>query len=255
MALRSPPTRWIIRRMERFAFNAASRIVLNTERCRTLYVDAYAGRIPAARFSAIRNAFDLTLFAPAESRRPAAFTLLHFGSFRGFVPGGPLLRGFARFVELEGLSPATARLVVMGRPREEELAVAAGLGLTPYVDYRAAVPYRESLTVLRGADVLVLSNSDAAPVIPSKLYDYLAARRPVLSLSGEDESNRIVVETGSGLSADPHNPEAVASALRELRARTRGPDWGELPPDAVHGFTAERQAARFAEVLQEVTAV
>lgn len=254
MALRSPPTRAVIRYLEQRAFRRAAGIVLNTERCRDLYRARYAGRIPAERFQAIRNAFDTDLFAPAEPRRPAAFTLLHYGDLRAFVSGAPLLAGFAKFVAAERLTPEQARIVVTGPSRQEELSLAQTLGLTSFIEYRAPVPYAETLSVLRAADVLVLANGNDAPVIPSKLYDYLAARRPILSLSAEPESNRIVTETSSGQVADPSSPEAVAAAIAALYRQTRGADWRALPAAAVRAYSAESQAERFAVVLGQVTA-
>ncbi len=254
MALRSPPTRAVIRFLERRAFRRAARIVLNTERCRDLYRAEFAGRLPAERFEAIRNAFDRELFTAAEPKRPPAFTLLHYGDFRSFVPGAPLLAGFARFVAAEQLTPEAARIVVTGPARQEEAALAQSLGLTPFIEYRAAVPYADTLAVLRAADVLVLANGNDAPVIPSKLYDYLAARRPILSLSAEPESNRIVTETSSGMVADPSSPEGVAAVIAALYRQTRGADWSALPEAAVRAYSAESQAERFAAVLDAVTA-
>lgn len=254
MAMRSPPTRWAIRHMESRVFRAASKIVLNTDGCRDRYVKAYAGRLLPDRFRTIRNAFDMDLYEPATPARPSAFTLLHYGDFRAFVSGAAVLRGFARFVSQERLGPAEARLVASEPARPEEVTLAQQLGIAAHVEFRPRAPYGKTLQVLRSADVLVLCNDDDAPVIPSKLYDYLAARRPVLSLSTEPESNRIVVSTGSGLAPLPHDPDAVAEAIRQLRERTRGPQWGALPADLVSGFTATTQAEQFAAVLDEVTA-
>ena len=46
MALRPPPTRWIIRQTEYRVFRTARRIVLNTEECHDAYTAAYRGASP-----------------------------------------------------------------------------------------------------------------------------------------------------------------------------------------------------------------
>jgi hypothetical protein len=120
MALRPPPTRWIIRQTEYRVFRTARRIVLNTEECHDAYTAAYRGRVPAERFTCIRNAFDLGVFKETPVQRNDRFTVLHFGHFRRLVPSEPLLKGFAKFVQREGLGPDKAALVLAGTPREED---------------------------------------------------------------------------------------------------------------------------------------
>jgi glycosyltransferase involved in cell wall biosynthesis len=125
--------------------------------------------------------------------------------------------------------------------------------LDPFLEILPPVPYRESLSLLKGADVLALCNGAGIPVIPSKLYDYLAARRPILSLSGNAEPNRIVLEAGAGLAAPPDDPEAIAAALSALRTRAAGPARGEVAAEAVEPFSAVEQSRRFSRVLDEIS--
>jgi len=56
-------------------------------------------------------------------------------------------------------------------------------------------------------------------VVPSKLFSILAAGRPVLVVAPEQcDAARIVRANQCGLAADPDDPAAVATALRELRS-------------------------------------
>jgi len=254
MALRPRPTRWAVRDVEARVFHAASKIVLNTEECRDAYIAAYRDRIPADRFIAIRNAFDLGLFEARSVEPSPAFTVLHFGHFRRLVPGEPLIRGFARFVFGEGLSPAQTRLRLVGTVRPEDESLIRMLSLEPFVDLLPPTPYREALALLRSADALALVTvGGMALTVPAKLYDYLAARRPILAITDQPEPGRIVAESDAGIVASPSDPEQVAAALAQLRARASGPNRGEVPEASVLPFGAAVQAERFAAVLNEVT--
>jgi glycosyltransferase involved in cell wall biosynthesis len=253
MALRPPPTRWAVRSIEDRVLRAASKVVLNSEDARAAYVTAYRGRIPEDRFTVVRNAFDLGLFDDRPAVKSGAFTVLHFGHFRRLVPGAPLLRGFARFVARAGLSPDAARLTLVGGARDEERVIAHELGLEAYLDDLPTIPYRQGLSLLRSADVLALvSLGEQARVIPAKLYDYFAARRPILAITDQAEPGRLVTEIGAGLVAPPADPDRVADALAALRARVLA-GAGEIPAETVASFRAERQAERFAAILDEVT--
>jgi len=255
MALRPAPTRAAVRWLEHAVFKRASRIVLNSENACEAYQAAYRGRIPEARFTFVRNAFDLALFAPTEGTLPRTFTLLYFGRFQRFVRPHVLLRAFRRFVDREGLAPSDARLAFAGGLRLQDRAPIAELGLEDRVDRVGYVPYQDGLGALRSAHVLCLIVPPACELqIPGKLYDYLAARRPILALSANDEVDRILAETGSGLSAPYADEESGAARLGELYGRYRRGESFELDPGAVGAYTAREQARAIAAVLDGVTA-
>lgn len=253
MRLSPPPTRALVRSIERRIFQRASAIVLNTEGARAAYVEVYRGRVPAERFHAIRNAFDRELFRPAAPAPSPRFTVLHYGHFRRLVPAEPLLEGFACFVQAGRLAPEAARLLVVGslpRPAEER---ARALGILAYLEVRPSMPYAESLDLLGGADVLALiATGGMALTLPAKLYDYLAAGRPILAVTDQPEPARLVSENDLGEVADPARPEEIAAALGRLKARTLGPGRGALDPTRLEQFGAAAQAKAFARVLEGV---
>ena len=254
MALRPPPTRAAVRWLEHAAFERASRIVLNNENACEAYRAAYRGRIPESRFTFVRNAFDPGLFSPSDAALPREFRLLYFGRFQRFVRPHVLLRAFRRFVDREALAPSDARLSFAGGLRPADKAPIAQLGLEDRVDYVGYVPYREGLGALRRAHVLCLIVPPACELqIPGKFYDYLAARRPILALSANTEVDRIVAETGSGLSAPYADEEGAAARLGELYGRYRRGESFELDAGAVEAYSAREQARAFAAILDDVT--
>lgn len=246
MALRPPPTRAALRRFELGLFKEAAKVILNTQACCDAYVDAYAGRLPADRFTAIRNAYDEGLFLPGEPQQRRDFVVSYFGRFRKFVEPDALFEGFARFVAAEG--PAT--LQIIGGLSDAHRAKAAQFGIEEHLEVVPPVPFRESLPVLQSADVLTMVINPASHLqIPGKLYDYLAAGRPILAVSANAEADGILRETRAGLSASHGDPAAIAEALRRLRSEAFTPD-----ADAVESFSARAQAQRVAEVYRQATA-
>jgi len=258
MALRPPPTRWLLRRCERALFEQAARVVLNTEAARSAYVSAYAGRVPGERFVAIRNAFDRGLFSePAQTEQSPddPFVVLYFGRFRLFVGPEQLLEGFGRFVRRAGLSPAQARLRFVGGLRPQDRVRGAELGLDARVEERRPVPFVDSLQVLRSAHVLALVIEPNCPLqIPGKLYDYLAAGRPVLAVSANPEADRILADTQAGVAVPWGRPDEVAAGFERLHRQVRA-DGGWRPDEArLAPYAAASQARRFAAVLSEACA-
>lgn len=243
MALRPPPTRAALRRFEQGLFEDSAKVILNTDACRAAYVDAYAGRLPADRFTAIRNAYDEGLFLPGEPEQRKSFVVSYFGRFRKFVEPDALFEGFARFVAADG--PAV--LQIIGGLSDEHRAKAVQFGIEAHLEVLPPVPFRESLPVLQSADVLTMVINPASHLqIPGKLYDYLAAGRPILAVSANAEADGILRDTRAGLSAPHGNPGAIAEALRRLRTEAFAPD-----ADAVESFSARAQAGRVAEVYSQ----
>ena len=74
----------------------------------------------------------------------------------------------------------------------------------------------------RQADALLISLRDEpafAVTVPAKLQSYLAAGKPIVScVSGEVK--KIVSDSDAGIGVDAGSPEALASAIAELAAKT-----------------------------------
>ena len=87
--------------------------------------------------------------------------------------------------------------------------------------------------------------------LPAKLYDYLAAKRPILAVGAHDELAGILTRTGAGVSTRcDEGPEEVARHLEALyRNRHRALVVDEK---AVDEFRADAQAMRFRDLLEDV---
>ncbi len=83
------------------------------------------------------------------------------------------------------------------------------------------MPYAELPDLLASSDVLLVpldgANSDLS--VPSKLYNVMAAGRPVLGLAvpGSEVAN-LLGDNDCGLTAPPDDAAAVAGAVRALKA-------------------------------------
>ena len=74
------------------------------------------------------------------------------------------------------------------------------------------------LALQRAADTLLVVTGGAGrrSVATGKVFEYLAARRPILVLGEETEAARIVAEAGAGIAIPADEPRAIADALRRI---------------------------------------
>jgi hypothetical protein len=124
----------------------------------------------------------------------------------------------------------------------------------------ARVPYFQALQLLRDADMLMLLGSTDPNYTASKLYPYILARRPLLTVFHENSSVvDITQETGAGTIVSCNNTvdtnavasevEGAWSSMLERLPYTPDTDW-----DAFQPYTAEAMTRRQVEVFDRVIA-
>ncbi len=107
---------------------------------------------------------------------------------------------------------------------------------------------------MSGADLLLILDAPGrhSVFLPSKLVEYLGARRPILGITPPGAASRLIEALG-GRWADPSDPAAVAATLRagiDLARASRGRAWGD--PGVAETYGAANVAARFDEIVRSV---
>jgi glycosyltransferase involved in cell wall biosynthesis len=172
----------------------------------------------------ITNGFD-----PEESGGSSADDLLTPGRHSLVHTGRAGVAGRSPRTFLEGIVEFRRRwpdlaerleIVFAGPTTDEERALLADERLGGMARTVGMLERPRALALQRGADsLLVFAQGASAPsVATNKLFEYLAARRPVLVLGDNSEAARIVREADSGIGAPAGDPQAIAEAVRKLVA-------------------------------------
>jgi glycosyltransferase involved in cell wall biosynthesis len=88
------------------------------------------------------------------------------------------------------------------------------------------VPRREALALQRDSEALLLlvpeANGRGRAVLTAKLFEYLAARRPIVAAVPPDgEAAELVRSAGAGIVVPPEDVPGITAALAELEQRWR----------------------------------
>jgi glycosyltransferase involved in cell wall biosynthesis len=136
-----------------------------------------------------------------------------------------------------------------------------GAGLEDVVSHHEFVPHEEIVPVLKGSDP-VLKGSDLALYVggddrdnrlnvPSKIWDYVGARTPILAVVDPSFRGAELIETYDlGLVVDPEDTEGIAEAIAAVRAGEYDYD----PDPEAFESTREGKFERLAELYREVAA-
>lgn len=241
----------IMRWMERWLYRRAERIVVLLPKA----VDYIAPLgIDPDKVVWVPNGVDLSLFARRSQdagESAEAATLMYFGAHGEANGLDNVLRAMA--VLQERGSKIRLRLIGDGPKKPQLQALASSLGLNN-TTFEPPVPKARVPALASEADMFVFNLVDA-PVFrygisSNKLFDFLAAQRPIVFCC--DAANNPVEEAGAGLTVPPGEPEALADAIDDLAAmpepvrRAMG-EKGRTHVEMNYGFNT--LAARFASVL------
>jgi glycosyltransferase involved in cell wall biosynthesis len=211
------------------------------------------GLNPSGRVVTIANGCDFDDFAGLEYVRGDRFRLTHAGSFFGKRDPKPFLQALAD----TGLDDVTARFLGDFRPADREFV--ESLGLADRVELIDHVPRRESLRLQRDSDALLLLIPEAGGrgrgVLSGKVFEYLAAERPVLAVVPPDgAAAELVRDTGAGLVAPPEDVPAIRDAILELHARWRAGklDGTPLSPQWREQLSRATRVEELAELLESL---
>jgi colanic acid biosynthesis glycosyl transferase WcaI len=209
----------ILRRLERLLYRRSAQVVVISEG----FGQYLAGLgLPRNRMSVIPNGVDSGRFSAGRSesriRQIEPFRdrfLVGYAGNLGLAQGLDTLLEAARRLQHE---PVSFLLVGEGvdKKRLEQKARDAGLH---NVRFMRGVPRRRVSALLVACDALLVILRDDPLfriTIPSKVYEYMAAGKPVLC-SVEGECAALVSEAGCGLAVRPSDGHALATAIRQLR--------------------------------------
>jgi glycosyltransferase involved in cell wall biosynthesis len=256
--LRDSLTRNADRRVESMAARAKERTQEGIARLVARYADATVGVTdfvadeiralePKGRVVTIPNGADFDDFAGLEYTPAERFRITHTGSFFGKRDPRPFLTAFAQ----ADLPDTVVRFVGDFRAADREWA--EGLGLGDRLELHPFVPRRRSLAFQRDSDALLLLLPDVpgrgAAVPSAKVFEYLAAERPILAAVPPDgAAAELIREAGAGVVVPPDDVDAIREALVKLH-RER-PNGRPLATDLRRRLDRRARAEELATLLQ-----
>ncbi len=249
-----PPVRWLDARYERQVMQACDALLTTSRHTGELLLS----KVPGAdhqKLTVIPNGYDEADFAHRRSQPPTdVLRILHAGTITeayrldaGFFPA-------VRAIQ-KAFPQVPLRLRFVGQVSTGLLKQVWQAGLADILETRPYVPHHESVNELMAASALLLAVPDVphnAGVLPGKLFEYLAARKPVLAVGPPDsEASRILTDAGTGRVLAYSNTAGFVEQLTALAQKwtTNGPNL-DLPTGPERSWTRHALTGRLATVLR-----
>jgi colanic acid biosynthesis glycosyl transferase WcaI len=248
------PGRWteLWESLHRRALRRAARVIVLGEDMRERIL---AKGVDPQRITIVRDAVDLPPAVPSlehpvvrEIRGPFRFVLVHAGNL-GFYGAWQTLIDSARLLERDGVGLV---FIGEGAMKEQVREFARGCGNVRFLPFR---PAAEVPCVMAAGDlhVVTVKRGLEGVVVPSKVYNILAAARPLLAVATDKtEVARFAERDGCGLAADPDDPAAVAETVRGILGHPeRLAHMGRKSRELAKAYDRVKQLQTFIQAIEE----
>jgi len=250
---------WALRKLELWLYRRAASIVVLLPRAWE-YIAPLG--IPKERIVWIPNGVDLSLFPPSELPIRAAsepFTLMYFGAHGQANGLDDVLKAMRLVQDSQPNFPIHLRMIGDGPLKPALMAQAHELALKN-ISFESSVSKKEIPALAAQADAFVIAVLDLPNlyrygISMNKLFDYLAAARPILIAS--DAVNNPVEDAQAGWTVRAGRHDQLAEAIMKMAAsplseRRRMGRNGRKFVEQNHEF--RQLSSRLATVLDDVCA-
>jgi len=256
----SPVSDRINRSLEKIVMQRADRVVCVTPATTDRYRQLYP-RLPANKWLTITNGYDMAEFAglgPVE--KPDRFTISYIGGFDFSRTPLLVLRAVGELVSAGMLDRLRVTLRFVGpcryvgdRPVSQMIAESGLNGIAEIVGF---VPRPEALKEILRANVLVLLGGTQRLSVAAKVYEYVAAGKPILAITEDGATAELIRRIGGGRVVAPNDLEGAKDAIvswykryvQEGKAETL--HWPQ-DPGIAEEYSWDRLGARYAAALEE----
>lgn len=202
--------------LERKVVESSSAVVSVSEIMTEKFIRRYPF-LDSRKFFTVTNGFDPDDFKGIEQREGKRFSILHAGSFwakkepvtflealRDLLTAHPDIRNK---VEVNFIGPSYEA----SKKLREKYGLDGVIKVTPFVHHKKVLDY------MMNSDLLLLIPGLGEGTLTSKLFEYLAARRPILMLSqGNTEAGQILKKAGVGIVVDYKDVSEIKRKIKTL---------------------------------------
>ena len=239
-------------RLERRVVKGADRIIFVSQANRDEFATHYGPEV-ASKFHVVPNGCDPREFTDLVRKNQPSdpFVLLHAGSLYAGRTPTQLFGAIARGIRQGLIDRQRFRARFIGAfalPTAEVYQEVRRLDLEDVVAFLPRVPRSESLQAMVDASALLLLQPNHAVAVPAKLYEYLAAGRPILAIAS-GETAAAAAQSGNAVCVEGNDEAGILRGLLAVIALAAAAP--HVPEPEL--FDGVRRADKIVAVIDEAT--
>lgn len=245
---------------EKKVLKKATACTFNAKRTAILYDNAYDHL--EIDSTTVYNCYDSTLFNDTDTTVDAfkddTLNLVFFGKFRPLSPITPFINLLEKIYKVDADAARRIRMYSFDKLEEKDQALAKEKGVLDNLSVLEHQPLEDTLPYLTQADALWLSTHPKRKnIIPAKLWDYLAAKRPIISIAPNPEIEGILNQTKAGIQINPDDTTALVNLLIQCveakQANRAMPIPVSFDDKAIKQYDAEVVTGQLVDIFDRLT--
>lgn len=235
-------------------------VIVTVSEPKTAYMQRLHPKLKA-RWETLTNGYDDDIYGDRVRTRPVGqgsiefvYTGRLFKNRRGYA----FAEALGRLYETDPQRAENVRVRIFGGVEPEIRAhydeILARYGIAHLYDFAGDVSYNTAMEAQINCDYLLLivdTGETSDGVIPGKLFEYVAARRPIFALCDPGVTQKIIERAGLGKAVPAESVEACEAMLRQWLARPV-PEQVEADTAYLNQFDRREITSRFAALLDQI---
>lgn len=216
-------------------------------------------KINNKKVEVITNGFELPEFIPAPtSKKNDTFKVLYLGSMTIKKNPEHFWSEIKTWIEEANITPEKLNFTFLGNVENSIFDYLDQIGLKGYYSKIPYIPHKEIWAEMIKADVLFLIGVPGSPdIIPAKVFEYLAIRRPIFSISTKGgDIEKLLEITGAGWNADFNDPGTMFDNFKkmyEMHLQNTLQESFRVEDEKLMKFSRENRTADLARILDKIT--
>lgn len=245
--------------IERYASEHAITNVFTAEGAQKIFKDRYDCKND--RVAIIPNGFDESCFLEVESIAPhrthkSKIRIIHSGSLYPTPDRNPkeFFKAVRELIQEKRLKPDTIEIVLRSTGVDDyyrQLIDENGLDKLILLGSRKG--YKKALKEMIEADgLLLIQGVTSNPAIPAKLYEYIRAKRPILTLADKDgETAKLVKKLNIGEIAPLDSKDMIKKAFINFIETIESQNYKKLDNSIIQTFSREHAVFDYVKIFNE----
>jgi len=201
---------------ENKVLDRAEKVIINTYRAKQRIQKLYP-MINQEKFTVIYNGYDREDFLVHAARKETAeVSFTYTGGFYGERTPEFLIQAIIELNNAHAL-PQNVRFNFIGNYSKEILLILQKKQLNNLIRVKPQISHADAIKEMLKSDALMLfiSHKDSEIVIPAKLFEYLAAKRPILAMCPLDgEAASLILHYRAGIVCETRDVKAIKDAIQ-----------------------------------------
>lgn len=162
----------------------------------------------------IPHGYDEDDFAPFRHIKPNEnyFTITHSGLFPDDLTPKYFMKALGQYLKKNPEAKSKIRAVFVGLMRKSHQKLIKKYNLSDNIDLKGYLPHKECIKELMQSDVLWMMSPNNI-VTPSRFYEYIGARKPMLVCIPEGNIRQLALETSAAITTEPKDVKQIVEAI------------------------------------------